>query len=488
MVEFLGRIDHQVKIRGFRIELGEIEAVLEQHPGVRQAVAVARENETGEKFLAAYYIPAQDRETPPVELREYLRQQLPDYMIPPAFVALSAFPLTPNGKVDRKALPEPKAEDYQSNREYTAPRDATERKLVALWEEVLHMKPVGIKDSFFDLGGQSMVAGRLFARISRTFGKELPLSTLFQSPTIEQLAQHLRPKAESLEYPTVVAIKASGSRPPFFCVHGGAGSTLFLHRLASRLHPDQPFYGIEPEGMDGRPFQRPRIEEMAAHYLAEIRKVQPEGPYYIGGYCFGGIVSFEMARQLQARGETPAVTVLLYAELSFNHYARPPKPPKAPVPVRSGWERLAQLLSAPGRSLAWRWKNLRLGWYSAWLHAWRALATHIAWKVYGLLFRTGRCVPASMRTMYIVRVLERAEQLYFPKPYSGALELFHGSGKSEFGPNLGWDGLAQLQHHVIVGGRRGDARDRRILMDTPLMAEKLTACLESVAHPTAKPR
>src|SRR5271169_4879378 len=295
-VEFLGRIDHQVKIRGFRIELGEIEAVLEQHAGIHQAVVMAREDTPGDKRLVAYYVPKMADTLAAGELREHVGKQLPDYMTPSAFVQMVKFPLTPNGKVDRKALPAPSMRDFEAQTEYVAPSNDTERKLVCLWEETLGISAISVTANFFDLGGRSRLAARLFTKILRTFGKELPLSTLFRSATVEQLAKELEPSGDKHEYSTLVSIQPNGTKPPFFCVHGGAGSTLFLHQLAGHLGADQPFYGIEPEGMDGRCFQRTTVEEMAENYLSEVRKVQPTGPYFLGGYCFGGLVAFEMAR------------------------------------------------------------------------------------------------------------------------------------------------------------------------------------------------
>src|SRR5271169_1600191 len=324
-VEFLGRIDHQVKIRGFRIELGEIEAVLEQNTAVNQAVVIAREDTPGDKRLVAYIVldaPSYARSS---DLRGHAEKRLPDYMVPSAFVQIPKLPLTPNGKVDRRALPAPTARDFETDAEFIAARDATERKLVSLWEEVLGVSPISVTTSFFDLGGRSLLAARLFTKILRTFGRELPLSILFRSPTVELLAKELRPAQCDAEYPTLVAIQPKGSKPPFFCVHGGAGGTLFLHRLSRRLGADYPFYGLEPEGLDGKKFRRLTVEEMAAHYLTEIRKVQPNGPYYLGGYCLGGIIAFEMAHLLRRQQEEAALVALFSAELWYNHLS--PKPP-----------------------------------------------------------------------------------------------------------------------------------------------------------------
>ena len=465
-VEFLGRIDHQVKIRGFRIELGEIEAVLEQHPGVHQAVVIARENTSGDKRLVAYFVPETPATLATAELRSHVTKKLPDYMTPTAFVQMAKLPLTPNGKVDRKALPAPTVNDFETQLEYVAPRDATERKLVQLWEEVLGVSPLSVTANFFELGGRSMLAARLFTRILRTFGKELPLSTLFRSPTVEQLAQQLRPSGQAAEYPTLVPIQENGVKPPFFCVHGGAGSSLFMHQLSRELGDDQPFYGIEPEGLDGKRFQRLTVQQMAAHYLAEIRKVQPDGPYHIGGYCFGGLVAFEMAQQLLLHGEQPALVALFSAELRYNHFV--PRP-KAYPPAQSMVARLARWLSSPVRSL--RSKSRELYWRTK---------PAVRKSTYRVLLGLGLRIPPGMRTMYVVQNLGRAEQSYKPKPYAGSIVLFYGQGSDEYGPNLGWDGLADHFERCVIGD--GVVDNRRDIMNDPLVgitARKLAPYLDA---------
>ena len=467
-VEFLGRIDHQVKIRGFRIELGEIEAVLEQHSGVNQAVVIAREDTPGDKRLVAYFVPETPCTVTSAELRQHAGKQLPDYMTPTAFVQMEKLPLTPNGKVDRKALPPPMVNDFEAQAEFIPPRDSTERKLVQLWEEVLGIRPISVTANFFELGGRSILAARLFTRILRTFGEELPLSTLFRSPTVEQLAKELQASGRTADYVTLVPIQENGTRPPFFCVHGGAGSTLFLHQLSRELGVDQPFYGIEPEGLDGKPFQRLTVEQMAAHYLAEIRKVQPTGPYYIGGYCFGGLVAFEMAGMLREQGEQPALVALFSAALRFNHLVAPAQPTPPPAPRRMG-ARLARLLSSPIKSI----RNLSMALY------WHSLP-FVRGCTYRFLFALGLHIPPGMRTMYVVRMLGRAEQNYRPKPYPGSIVLFFGPGTLDFGPNLGWDGLAEQFEYCVIGA--GVLDSRRDIMNDPLVgitATKLAPYLKA---------
>jgi len=472
-VEFLGRLDHQVKIRGFRIELGEIEAVLEQHPAVQQAVAVARDGDLASKYLAAYFISKSGAVFSQSELREHLQKQLPDYMIPSALVGLHEFPLTPNGKVDRKALPAPQTSDYQREREYLAPRDKVERKLVAIWEDILGVKPVGIKDGFFDLGGKSLQAARLFTKIISSFGRELPLITLIHAPTIELLANEIRPLSKDANYPTLVPMKKTGTRPPFFCIHGGAGSTLFMHRLAAKMDPGQPFYGIEPEGMDGRQFKHTTLEEIAAFYLSEIRKLQPKGPYCLGGYCFGGIVAYEMAQQLLRQGEPAALVVQFTAELRFHRRIPAPLKPKPPAnPTR---KRLATFLRNPVRAL-YRISAIRIA------KEWGKFAP----TFYRYWFNLGLRIPPRMRTLYVWRTLIRAERNYVPMPYPGTVVMFHGSDYED-DPNLGWDGLAQNIEHHIIGQSSQDSR--RDLMNEPWVgqtARELCDCIARTCEPTAQ--
>ena len=467
-VEFLGRIDHQVKIRGFRIELGEIEAVLEQLAAVRQAVVVAREDTPGDKRLVAYVVPETSSVVRTGELRAYVRKQLPDYMTPAAFVQLGTFPLTPNGKVDRKALPAPKATDYEAGRDYVAPRDSTERKLAELWEEVLAIRPIGVTTSFFDLGGRSILAARLFTKISRTFGRDLPLATLFLSPTIEQLAKELQSQAKSSGYSTLVAIQTKGDRSPFFCVHGGEGSTLFLHRLAREMPPDQPFYGLEPEGLDGKRFRRTTIEQMAAHYLSEIRKVQPQGPYHIGGYCFGGIVAFEMAQQFRAQGQQAALVALFSAPLRFHRHSPAPGTLASPPTTNPSGSRVARFFRSPGQALRWRFDSLL-----------RALQSGIHMATCKLFLLVGATIPQPLRTMYVVRMINQAEQNYAPQPYAGNVTLFRGKDLYEPDPNMGWDGLATCFENFEIGD--GGLRSRRDIMNEPLvtlLAKQLGSCLD----------
>jgi len=320
-IDLLGRIDNQVKIRGFRIELGEIEAVLAQYPKVQETVVIDWEDHSGNKRLVAYIVPNQEQPTTS-ELQRFLKEKLPNYMVPSAFVMLSALPLTPNGKIDRRALPAPDISSPTKESSFISPRDTLEQQLVQIWEDVLDTHPIGVRDNFFDLGGHSLLALRLVAQIQQQFGKNLPLATLFRGSTIEQLADILRKQADSLSRSPLVAIQPSGSKRPFFCLPGAGGNVINFYDLARYLGSDQPFYGLQAANLDpfyvlqaadldskSEPYNR--IEDIAFHNIRELQTVQPQGPYLLGGHSGGGLVAFEMAQQLQKQGHKVALVAIL---------------------------------------------------------------------------------------------------------------------------------------------------------------------------------
>jgi amino acid adenylation domain-containing protein len=310
-IEFLGRLDDQVKIRGFRIELGEIEAVLTQHPTVRETVVIATDI-SGDKRLVAYIVPAQNFIPTIIELRNFLKKKLPEYMVPSAFVVIEALLLTPNGKVDRRNLPAPGNSTNQTlDKAYIEPRNPTESTLAKIWTEVLNIERVSIHDNFFDLGGNSLLSITLMEQIHKQFERKLPLSILFLNPTIEGLANTLSPEINSPFWSPLVAIQPKGSNPPFFCVHPILGVVFPYYEVAYHLGTEQPFYGLQPLGMDGEKSPLTRIEDMAAYYIDALRAVQPNGPYFLGGWSFGGLVAFEMAQQLQKTGHKVALVAVL---------------------------------------------------------------------------------------------------------------------------------------------------------------------------------
>jgi amino acid adenylation domain-containing protein len=303
-LEYLGRADEQVKVRGHRIELGEIESALLRQPAVKQAAVMARKDARGQQ-LVGYVVP--QAEITMGELRQALQQQLPHYMVPTIFVMLDALPLLPSGKVDRKSLPPPTMEASVGEM-YTAPRTPAEELLAQVWSELLGIDKVGVHDDFFQLGGHSLLAVRMRTMIHKAFDLDIPLASLFQNPTIAHLAKVVtRPiqlSQESSSSPILVSIQSDGPGAPFFCVHPIGGNVLCYAELASALSHERPFYGLQSRIPVPGHESPVSIEQMAELYNTEIRQVQPTGPYLLGGWSMGGLVSFEMAKQLSEQGET----------------------------------------------------------------------------------------------------------------------------------------------------------------------------------------
>ncbi|GAC1389438.1 MAG: hypothetical protein NVS4B11_03610 [Ktedonobacteraceae bacterium] len=310
-IEFLGRIDHQVKFRGFRIELGEIEEVLAQHPEIREAVVVLREDTPGAKRLVAYIVAAQGK-TPVINnLRNFLKEKLPEYMVPSAFMLLDVLPLTPNCKVDRRALPVPESTMRTMEDTFVAPTLMAHYQLVQIWEELLDARPIGIRDNFFDLGGYSLLATRMINQFEQVSGMKIPPATLFAGPTIEQLVNALEQQEETISSYPLVAVQANGTKKPFFFLHGDwTRGAFYCFALASASGADQPFYVLEPYRVDGLHIPT-TLEDMAAAHLTSLRAFQPEGPYLLGGFCNGGLLAYEMARQLHAKGQKVDLLLLI---------------------------------------------------------------------------------------------------------------------------------------------------------------------------------
>jgi amino acid adenylation domain-containing protein len=320
-LEFLGRVDFQVKVRGYRIELGEIEAVLSRLEGVREAVVGVQGEEQGEPRLVAYVVPEPGQAVTTELLKTQVKQHLPAYMMPSAFVMLDHFPLTSNGKLDRKALPVVPASSREGDAGYVAAVGLVQQQLVEMWEELLGVKPIGMRDDFFALGGDSLQAARLFDRIEQRYGKRLALSTLFAAATIEQIAHVVQevPGEQAESRAPYVVVQAGGSRQPFFFLHGEwNGGALYTLELARALGSEQPFYLLEPYRFDGLKVP-PSLEEMAATHLETLRTIQPEGPVLLGGYCNGALLAYEMARQLRAQGQAVDLLLLIDPDAPARH-------------------------------------------------------------------------------------------------------------------------------------------------------------------------
>lgn len=450
---FCGRRDHQVKVRGFRIELGEIEGAILRDDRVSQAVVVAVTAGRGEKRLIAAVIGRGGAALEVGAVAARLRSELPAYMVPSRLVALEAMPLTPNGKVDRQALAAALPNDMATT--IVPPRDDTERRLLQIWQDVLQLEDVSVTANFFELGGDSLGAAALFARVARDLGRDLPVAALLEAPTIERLAHLVQTECPPARWSPVVPFRTSGSKRPFFFVHGGAGTVLFMRDLTVRLDPERPVYGLQSEGQDGRALEHDTVEKMAALYVAEVRRIQPRGPYTIGGYCFGGIVAFEMAQQLTAQGHHVAFVGLVNAPCpgTSPHIATAAcaAPSARAVPRRRfggltaanlPWHAgLRSVAMSVGRAARWRWDVLRS------LRPMRRLG-HLGIRAAAT---TGWRLPKAWRAAYILAMTERAERLYRPLPYAGALTICRGRGLY-CDARLGWAGLAESIETCELGG------------------------------------
>jgi len=298
-------LDHQIKLRGFRIELGEIEAALTQHEAVKEAVVTVYEADDN-KRLVAYLTTDSPTNDWIAQLKQHLKARLPDYMVPSHFTVLDKLPLTPNGKIDRNALPAP---DSNTLTESALPRDVIELQLLGVWETVLDVHPLGIHDNFFESGGHSLLAVKLMSHIRQQLGVRLPVSALFQSPTIAALAQQLRQDTTPL-LTNLVPIQAAGEVNPLYALPGAVGSVMYFYPLASCLGQQQPFYALQTPGLDGS-ITPDTVEALARFHLQALRQQQLEGPYQLVGHSSGGRVAFEMAWQLEQQGETVAFLGIL---------------------------------------------------------------------------------------------------------------------------------------------------------------------------------
>ncbi|HEC84378.1 MAG TPA: amino acid adenylation domain-containing protein [Thioploca sp.] len=329
-IEYLSRVDNQVKIRGFRIELGEIEAVLAQFPSVRENVVIVHEVSQTDKRLVACIVANEGQVIDNTELRDFLTERLPNYMVPSTFVNLDTLPLTPNGKVDRRALSQLAMGSYQlSEKTFVAPRTPEEKQLADIWAELLKVERVGIHDNFFELGGHSLLVPQVVSRVRNTFSIGLPIPYLFKSPTVAGLAKHIKairyPHSSEMsknecEFPILVPIQTQGLKRPLFCVVPGHGDIFALEGVSKHLGNDQPFFVIQAPYQDKKA-PRPDVKELASRYLQEIRAIQNNGPYRLAGYCAGGTVAFEIAQQLQAQGQSIELLILLDTgfKISFWH-------------------------------------------------------------------------------------------------------------------------------------------------------------------------
>jgi len=312
-IEFLGRIDHQIKLRGFRIELGEIEAVLLKHPAIKEVIVNLHKTENNQQLVA--YVTGELIDDLSQQLKQHLKTHLPDYMIPSQIIRLDEFPLTPNGKIDRQALPHP---NHESQSLYEAPRNNIEQQLTEIWSLIVECEKISIHDNFFDLGGHSILAIKLLNEIQKNFNQELSLTSLFQNPTIAQLAQQLSQFEVQPSISDLLVLQPSGQKISIFCVAGSNGHAFYFRDFAMNFADEHPVYGLETPGRDGSHSLPISVEDHASSLIKTLQQKQPKGPYILIGYSSGCSVALEMAFQLEQQGEIISLLGIFDAGLVAN--------------------------------------------------------------------------------------------------------------------------------------------------------------------------
>jgi amino acid adenylation domain-containing protein len=492
-LEYLGRKDFQVKIRGFRIETSEIELVLAERPEVKEAVVMPREDARDESYLVAYLVAADGVLPSDGELRQALAHRLPDYMIPAAFVKLEGLPLTPGGKVDRQALPMPDPFDSTTRSTvpgdggFVAPRDEVERRLVIAWERVLGVSPVGVTDNFFELGGHSLSVVRLLVEVQRTFGIKIPPPQFYRFPTVEQLAERVREISgdghragrPQTRWSPIVMLRSeqsgSGSRPPLFVLPGILGNVFTdLGDLARYLGPEQAVYAFQ----DG-PGNPSNLEQHAALYVREVKRMQPEGPYLLAGICYGAVLAFEMAQQLTTNGQAGRGWL--------------PDESQSTAGIRPQTEGVALLaMIEPARPMVPSLQTYLS--YSGFLF------DHTARRLARALKRTGEGEasvrvprsPAEMSTFLRLKFKLAANawalRRYAPRPYDGPVDIFFSQGSLQMpdNPQKEWYHFlrGKVRTHQIPGTHGSITGDNRVAIEPEhmeVLAAKLKARIDEVA-------
>ncbi|MEI8238186.1 MAG: amino acid adenylation domain-containing protein [Actinomycetota bacterium] len=452
-LDYLGRLDHQVKVGGVRIELGEVERALASSAGVRRAVVSLIDAR-----LVAHVVLEPGHSFDQRTLVASMRSRLPKHMVPSAFVVLDEIPLTPNGKIDHRALPLPVATVEHDEHRHVAARDDLERRLVEVWQDVLGVSPIGVHDDFFELGGHSLLVVRLMSSLESALGTPLSLSMVFQTPTVAAMAEALRAGAAARASSSLVPVRTGGSHPPLFCVHADGG-TFMYKQFAEHLSPQQPLYGFQARGLDGIETPFDSVEAMAANYLADARTVQPEGPYMIAAFSMGGVVMYEMARLSAAAGDPAPLVVFLDASTP-TYFASGERSLGQKV---KGLTRLGrgEVLSRVGRRLRQRTVRMR-----------NDLAMSLS-------VRLGRPLSPSLRIHRVRQLNNRIADAYAPAKYAGPVTVLHATMQapgSVADPTLGWAEhvTGAIDLHEIPGDHETIFREPNV----GVMAETLQRCID----------
>ena len=456
-IDYLGRTDDQIKIRGRRIEPGEVEATLKEHDSVLGAFVTVIERDVVGKVLTAFVKTNGSGPHSPDGLRTHLRNRLPEYMVPSKFVFVETLPLTPAGKVDRRALIALADSDWTSPNESVSPRDTLEAQLVQIWEEALDVRPIGVRQSFFDLGGHSLVAARVVAMVKQRTGRTLPLSTLFQEETVERIATALRRDAGSTDS-SVVTLQPRGKKTPLVFVHPSGGSVHWYVALARYLGTERPFYGIQAKNLNGGEIHT-SIEEMASYYIEQLRALQPHGPYQLGSWSFGIVIAYEMACQLMRGGEDVSQLILI------------DQGPEAPG--REPEDQAAWLMSLFGNQLGLSLEALRQ------FEPERQVAYVLERAKEANFIYPDVTLEMFQHYLRIMETQIRAWRRYEAKPYPGRITLVRAqvqSPEAPTEPDMGWGRLAQGGVDIV-----DTPGDHLTMMAEPLVAElarHILGCLE----------
>ncbi|MGH8138324.1 MAG: non-ribosomal peptide synthetase [Steroidobacteraceae bacterium] len=454
VIEFAGRLDNQVKIRGVRAELGDIEAALLDHPAVHAAAVVCDETPSGTR-LTAYLVPRGAATIASADLRAFVRDRVPPALVPNRFEVIAALPLTPNGKLDRRALQKGVAAEEQSS--FVAPRTEFEARVVRVWEEVLQARPIGIRDDFFALGGHSLSAVQVASSIERMLCRALSPGLLFEAPTIEMLASRI--SAFAAGRGALVPLAQGEPGAPLFLVHHVSGDVTAYRDLAHFLGAKRPIYGVRVPELDTNETPLDRVETMASRYVREIRALQPDGPYLIGGHSAGAHIAFEMAQQLRAAGERVALLAILEADARTRNQRR-----SLTDSVRHQIEAVRQLPAKQRGAYLWRK-------FVSWTDQPAATPP---------VSRAHRASPDGTKNA-VWTAIERAVSEYRPRSYPGAVTLFRATDRrvtGTFSRTLGWGRLARGGIRVIdVPGSHSTVLRPG---SEPAMAAKLRACLDEV--------
>jgi thioesterase domain-containing protein len=466
-LDFQGRIDNQVKLRGFRIELEEIETAVRSFEGVHAGVVQVVDYGADDQRLVAYF--SADKQVAATDLREALRQRLPYYMLPSELIPLESLPMTINGKVDREALDGIRVayETGALQESAVPPSDDLEAKVRAIWQKLFKARSVGPNDDFFDMGGHSLMASRMFAEIERMTGRRVPLSVLIQNPTVAKLSSYLRNRPET-EWPGLVPIREYGSLPPLFIAHGLGSHLLLFRELAEGLGSDQPVYGIQLAAPAGAKLEELSLKAIATRNVDEICAVDPVGPYHLAGHSLGGLLVFEIASQLRQQGKEIGLLALLDCALQEAHREKKGAPDD-PVSFQGIW-------------LRWRKKFSRL-FDSGFLNAtWRKiLYNQLMFKIWLLrqTYTEGSFRPQLFgMDPYIALLAER----YDPQPINADGILFVAEDEVALeSVGLGWSRL--LQGHLTVQKVPGSHRTIFSSPNVSMLAGELAKRLERSQPP-----